>query len=289
MALVLVGAAVGTSAAVMGPQDVAHVPVVRMKGQTALPTDTATPAAPSTSASASASGSSPSGASTPANQPSASAAPIPFSALVGQWKPADGTERYLIIYPDRVLGIGQAGSQGEPLCAGRVQAFSAGVYPISVACSDYGTSGLSLSVGVGQLTLHVASANGQPAQTVAWVRAQLSNTVHVAGPGTVPPWLVATWGLVSNPSYESFTVAADGTVSWSMANQLGTVRGTAVIEPLSDGTIRVHTSFGAPAVDGFWQFAHTIDGHLQVIGAYGPNEFDFERPSPSSPTAGGST
>ena len=78
-----------------------------------------------------------------------------------------------------------------------------------------------------------------------------------------------------SPSYETFTVAADGTVTWSLENQQGGyTRGTATIEPLADGTFRVHTATGSPAVNGIWQFAHLIDGQLQVIGGYGPVAFD---------------
>jgi len=200
-----------------------------------------------------------------------------FSALVGQWKPADGTQRYLIVYPDGVLGIGQAGGQGQPLCAGQVHVPSNGAYPISVACSDYGTSGLSLSVETGKLTLNVAATSGRPAQHVSWVRAQTWSTVPGNGTATLPPWLVATWVMNSNPSYETFTVAADGTVTWSLQNQQGGyTHGTGTIEPLPDGTLRVHTTTGTPAVNGIWQFAHLIDDQLQVIGGYGPNDFDFD-------------
>jgi hypothetical protein len=189
--------------------------------------------------------------------------------------------RYLIVYPDGALGIGQAGGRGQPLCAGRVHAPSNGMYPISVACSDYGTSGLSLSVDAGGLTLHIAATSGHPAQHVTWVRVQTWQTVPGNGTATLPPWLVATWVMGGNPSYETFTVAADGTVTWSLKDQQGhSTHGTATIEPLSDGTFRVYTVIGMPAVNGIWQFAHLIDGQLQVIGGYGPNAFDFDVVSP---------
>jgi len=54
----------------------------------------------------------------------------------------------------------------------------------------------------------------------------------------------------------------------------GDTHGTGTLEPLPDGTFRVHTTTGTPAADGIRQFARLIDGHLQVIGGYGPNEFD---------------
>ena len=278
LAVILLGAAVGTAEAMIVPRDGAHAPVLGGTPSAGRQSALASSDAPSPSAS----GVLRSSPSAPAGQPPASASTEPsFSGLVGQWKLADGTQRYLAIYPDGVLGIGQAGGRGQPLCAGRVYAPSNGIYPISVACSDYGISGLSLSVESGRLVLNIAATSG-PAQHVTWVRAQTSSTVPGNGTATLPPWLVATWVMSGNPSYETFTVAADGTVTWSLRNQQGGyTHGTAAIEPLSDGTFRVHTAFGTPVVNGIWQFAHLIDGQLQVIGGYGPNAFDLDVVSPS--------
>jgi hypothetical protein len=273
LAVVLAGAAVGTAEAMIVPHGGPRAPVVGGTPSAGRRSALPSPGVPSVSASGVPHPSS----SAPTGGPPASVGTEPsFSALVGQWKPADGMGRYLVIYPDGVLGIGQAGGQGQPLCAGRVLTPSNGTYPISVACSDYGTSGLSLSVDAGQLMLHVAATSGHPAWHVAWVRAQTWSTSQVNRTATLPPWLVATWVMGGNPTYETFTVAADGTVTWSLEDQQGRVtHGTATIEPLPDGTFRVHTATGTPAFNGIWQFAHLVDGQLQVIGGYGPNAFDL--------------
>lgn len=279
LALVLLGAAVGTAEAMILPRSGAQAPVLGGTPSAGRHSALPSPGAPSVSPS----GVPHSGPSASAGQPSASASTEPsFSGLVGQWKPADGVLRYLVVYPDGVLGIGQAGGQGQPLCAGLVHAPLHGMYAISVACSDYGTSGLSLSVDADRLTLHIPATSGHQAYQVAWVHAQSWSTAPGAGTAALPPWLVATWVMGSNPSYETFTVATDGTVTWSLEGQQGGyMHGTATIEPLPDGSFRAHAMFGKPAVDGIWQFAHTIDGHLEVIGSYGPIMFDSDVVSPS--------
>jgi hypothetical protein len=90
----------------------------------------------------------------------------------------------------------------------------------------------------------------------------------------LPPWLVGTWVFDDNPAYETFTVAVDGTVTWTLEKQLGgSTHGTATVEVLGNGTFRVHTVTGMPGFDGFWEFSHDVDGELGVIGGYGPDNF----------------
>lgn len=279
LALVLVGAVVGTAEAVIVPRN-ASAPIGAGTSSAARHSALPSPGAPS----ASMSPPPPSGAGSPSESGVLTSTPsnsdgiaAQFDALVGQWKPATGIGRYLIVYPDGVLGIGQAGGLGQPLCGGQVHALSGGVYPITVACSDYGTSGLSLSVdaGTGALTLNEAATATSSAYHLHWVRAQSSSAVADSGADILPPGMSGTWALSNNPAYETFTIASNGTVTWSRQNQVsGSTHGTATMERLADDTFRVHTSTGTPAYNGFWQFAYLEDGTLQVIGGYGPDEFD---------------
>jgi hypothetical protein len=172
------------------------------------------------------------------------------------------------------MGIGQAGGNEYPLCAGRVQPPVNGAYPITVACSDYGTNGLSMTVADGTLSLHVPASAGSPAYTIAWVPA--AATMQAAPPSqsgnTVPAWLVGTW---QGPyDYESFTVTSTGAVTWSLLDQLGnTVTGSGTLESMPGGTYLINTNIGSPPVAAFWQLTHLIDGQLEVVGGYGPQAF----------------
>lgn len=226
-----------------------------------------------------------SGTATPpgAQDPAVEAQAPPLDELIGIWQPADGMDRSLVIDSDGVLGIGQAGGEEYPMCAGRLEAAVGDSYPITVACSDYGTQGLTIGMdGIGDLTLNVPASSGDSAYTVAWVRTNLGGLVPNGVGSPVPTFLVGTWDSAN--SDESFTVTASGSVTWTAETQLGGQASmTGSVVQLADGTIRIMTSDGSLAE--FWQVGRDLDGHITVDGGYGPGSFTLANPEQSTPAS----
>lgn len=281
LAVSLVGG-VGAAAAVLAPSGGTPSPSTTVGSPTA-----SAPAAPTPPpSSASPTESSPSASSTPnstlggsTSTPGGTADSIPFARLEGVWMPADGEERALVVLSDGEIGIGQAGGKGYPMCAGRVGSESDGSFPITVACSDWGTSGLRLTVRGSDLVLEVPASGSSPATEVDWVEQNESITVQGGAGSGVPSWLVGNWALSGDPAYQTFTIAADGQAEWTLETQSGQVRdGTATITS-AGGDYVVRTTIGGDSE--FWVFSHLVDGELQVVGGYGLQVFTLT--SPSSP------
>jgi hypothetical protein len=209
-----------------------------------------------------------SSASAPTSTAPASAGSAGYGPLVGVWKPADGTERSLVVDPDGALGIGEAGGDNLPMCSGVVNAPSNGAYPFTAECGV--TSG-TITVAGSTLTVYIPAMASRPASTVEWVPVATTVLAPSSQTGSaVPAWLVATWGNGN----ETFDIASTGSVAWSYTGQQGqVVSGTGNVQAASGGILRIVTQFGSPSAPGFWQVAHLTDGQLEVIGAYGPQDF----------------
>ena len=196
---------------------------------------------------------------------------VSLSALVGLWKPADGEERALVVLPDGDIGMGQAGGQFYPMCAGQLGTESDGSFPVNVACSDWGTSGLTLSVAGADLVLHVPATGGGPSTQVTWVRVSEPATLPADGTA-LPSWLIGNWGDAGDPAGETFDISADGTMTWTLVTQSGqTQSGTARVYAVGDGQYTASTTIGG---DGeLWVFAGLDNGQLLDIGGYGTVDF----------------
>ena len=173
--------------------------------------------------------------------------------------------------PNDVIGIGQAGGDRYPMCAGTLGTESDGSFPVSVACSDWGTSGLSLSVSGSELLLHAPATGGGPASNAAWGR--VSEPATLPGDGSaLPSWLIGNWALTGHPTYETFDISADGSMTWTLMTQLGqTQTGTATVTAVGNGQYMARTTLGGDAA--LWVFAGLDNGHLQDIGGYGTVDF----------------
>jgi hypothetical protein len=180
--------------------------------------------------------------------------------------------RSLVVDSDGVIGIGPAGGEEYPMCAGNLEAPVGVSYPITVACSDWGTQGLSIGQdGNGDLTLNVAASSSTSAYTITWVRTPLEGLVPNPVGSPVPTFLIGTWATQSCIDY--FTIDASGAVTWSATIQNGSrATATGYVVQLSDGTIRIMTNIGGPA---FWQVGLDADGSLMVDGRYGPVVFNL--------------
>jgi hypothetical protein len=279
---------VGGAITLIGPSGTAHDTTVVSTTGTA--SSSSTPTTPTTPPSSTASPS-PS-VSTPTTSPSSTASPsshasppttsqpdtnatassntagsaetVPLSELVGVWKLGDGEERALVVLPDGEIGLGQAGGYGNPMCAGTLGAESDGSFPVTVACGDWGTSGLTLSLAdPAELVLH------SPTGSDAWVRATMPPTIEGGSTSALPSWLVGTW---QSGSYETFVISSNGSMTWSHALQTGgNTTGTATVTSIGGGQYVARTSFGGQAM--FWLFEELATGGLEVVGAYGPNTY----------------
>jgi hypothetical protein len=205
----------------------------------------------------------------------ASTAASGYSELAGQWKQTDGAGEALYVFPDGVIGFGEASGAYYPLCAGELRPAVNGVhpatYPFTAACGP-ATSG-TMTFAEGTLTIHIPGDTG-PADT--WV------PVEDTGPTSLPPsWLFlgGTWTITAGDGGdESFTVAKSGAVTWSLVTQQGqTVRGAGTLQVVAGGGYRIATSFGSPSVAGVWPIVHEADGQAIVIGGMGA--LDFHRTS----------
>ena len=201
----------------------------------------------------------------------ASTASSGYSELAGQWKQTDGAGEALYIFPDGMIGFGEASGAYYPLCAGELQPAVNGVhpatYPFTAACGP-ATSG-TMTFAEGTLTIHIPGDTG-PADT--WV------PVEDTGPTSLPPsWLFlgGTWTITAGDGGdESFTVAKSGAVTWSLVTQQGqTVRGAGTLQVVAGGGYRIATSFGSPSVAGVWPIVHEADGQAILIGGMGALDF----------------
>ncbi len=215
--------------------------------------------------------------SAPASQTApASTASSGYAALAGQWKQTDGAGEALYIYPDGMIGIGEASGAYDPLCAGQIQPAVNGVYRITAPCGILGgftSAGETITVADGTLTVHIPGTAGGAGSTVGWVPVPTTGVAPSSQAGSAPPlWLAGTW----SEGNETFKVASTGAVTWTTADQQGqTVSGVGTVEPAPGGGSRIITSFGTPRVAGVWPIFHTVDGSLSVIGGEGALTFNL--------------
>lgn len=280
-----VAGVVAGAVTLIGPNGTAHITTVvsttGTAGSSTTPTTPTTPSNPTTPTKPPSSTASPSSnASTPTtSQPltsaavgsTASSATVPLSELVGVWKHPDGFgPEVLVVLPDGEFGLGLAGGYANPMCAGTLGAESGGSFPVTVACADgENTSGMSLSLDDGtQLVLYSPT----PAYNNPWIRDVLPATVEGTSGSALPSWLVGTWAPQQNPSYETFVVSSNGSMTWSHVLQTGGVTtGTATVTSIGGGQYLARTSIDGQ--DRFWLFEELSTGGLEVVGGYGPTTF----------------
>jgi hypothetical protein len=286
-----VAGVVGGAITLIGPSGTPHTTtVVGTSGTTAGNSTTPPSSTTSPSPSASTPTESPSSTASPSSHASApttsqphtnatassntagSAETVPLSKLAGVWVLGDGVERALVVLPDGEIGLGQAGGYGDPLCAGTLGAEADGSFPVTVACGDWGTSGLSLSLAdPAKLVLH------SPVGNDTWIRATMPPTIEGGSASALPSWLVGTWGPQGNTSYETFVISSSGAMTWSLELQTGGEQtGTATVTSIGDGQYVARTSFDGQAM--FWLFEELSTGGLEVVGAYGPNAYIHPTP-----------
>jgi hypothetical protein len=162
LALVLLGTCGGTLAAVSGR----FMPKPRSEIGAVAPGSTAAVSSAGTSSPG------PGGRSaTPTPDASAAGSTAAYKDVAGVWQPVGGGE-YLIVFPDGEVGLGQKGAW--QLCDGHLGGLVAGdAFTVDqLACSDYGTTGLTLRAVIPgkELALAVPSGSGQTAYTVQYQR-----------------------------------------------------------------------------------------------------------------------
>jgi hypothetical protein len=214
--------------------------------------------------------SAPASGSAPASTPSSS-----YAALAGQWKLKDGGHESLYIFPDGMMGVGDAAPGYYALCEGRVQPPVNGVYAFTDPCGVIAGPG-TITVTDGTLTVHFPDLAGGAGSTVAWTPVPAMGVAPSSQTGSAPPlWLVGTWTWSDGGDVNgSFEVASTGAVTWTFTPGPGqTVSGTGTVEPVPGGASRIVTSMGSPRVDAVWPIFHDVDGALSVIGPVGSLTF----------------
>lgn len=198
-----------------------------------------------------------------------------YEPLVGLWELKDGTQRYLIVYPDGLLGIGQAG--GWAMCFGQVAAPSAGAFALTgVACSDFGTTGLSLAPNAddSMLTLSVSARGSAAAYTEPFVRAPDITAVAIDEKNSQ---VLGTW-MSASADKRTLVITSDGMMAWSGVNDTGAVTsGNGMMEGLYYGGVRYYVECGDKVdpykVCGLFQVVPVGVGKIIVYGSYGPEMF----------------
>lgn len=202
-----------------------------------------------------------------------------YGKVAGTWQLSDGG-RYLIVFPDGGIGVGEAGAW--QLCDGQLASVGSGLFYVDeLACGDYGTTGLTLQSAAGgsQLSLAVPSRAGAAAYTVLFRRtaaAPIASTDQ-----TILAKLVGEWSSGVGDE-RRVVVAGDGGVSLI---GLGTGAGAGVVTAAGTVTgyytdgIRVEIPcVGGPAAStpadcGVVEL-ELIDGkQISVVGSYGAETF----------------
>lgn len=142
----------------------------------------------------------------------------PYAAVAGRWQLLGGQSE-LIVYPDGVFGIGETGRWA--FCDGRLKPLGDGTYFMVsvVACSDYGTVGLSLRVLAPgkELTL---SAPGTSLTYRFVAPAAGAAITGASGTAVAVKELVGDWSS-ANKDARSFVLLADGYVSFQAYSGAG--------------------------------------------------------------------
>ena len=260
LALILIGGSAGTVAAVTHKvAPASSVGTMSSVAASASPSPSASPPSTETAVAGGVTG----------------AASKAYEPLVGLWELKDGTQRYLIVYSDGLLGIGEAG--GWAMCFGQVSAPSAGTYPLAgVACSDYGTTGLSLAPNAddSMLTLSVPARGSVAGYSEAFVRAPDMTAVAIDEKNSQ---VLGTW-MSASADKRMLVITGDGMMTWSGLDDTGAVTGgTGMMEGLYYGGVRYYVECGDKAdpykVCGLFQVVPVGVGKIIVYGSYGPETF----------------
>lgn len=260
LALILVGGSAGTVAAVTH-KEAPPSSVGALSSAAASATPSPSAISPTTEPAAASGGT---GAGSKAYEP-----------LVGLWKLQDVTQRYLIVYSDGLFGIGEAG--GWSMCFGKVSPPAAGAYPLTdVACSDYGTTGLSLASNAddSMLTLSVPARGSAPAYSQPFVRAPDVTAVPIDEKNSQ---VLGTW-VSASADKRMLVITSDGMMTWFGAGNTGAaVSGTGMMEGAFFGGLRFYVSCGDKTdpykVCGLFQVVPVGVGKMIVYGGYGPETF----------------
>ena len=198
-----------------------------------------------------------------------------YEPLLGLWELKDGTQRYLIVYSDGLFGIGEAG--GWAMCFGQVSAPSAGAFTLTgVACSDFGTTGLSLAPNADDsiLTLSVPARGTVAAYSEVFVRAPDMTAVAIDEKNSQ---VLGTW-MTASADKRTLVITSDGMMAWSGINDTGAVTsGNGMMEGLYYGGLRYYVECGDKVdpykVCGLFQVVPVGVGKIIVYGSYGPETF----------------
>jgi hypothetical protein len=220
-----------------------------------------------------------------------------YAAVAGAWQPVQGG-RYLIVFPDGQIGMGEAGAW--QLCDGRLVVIGTGDFYIDeLACGDYGTSGLMLeSTGSGkQLVLLVPSRSGAAGYTVSYQRASAGGPLTAADQAVLAK-LVGSWS--DSAGDRTVLVGADGAVSLLAVASGASVKYAGTVTGYYTDGVRVQipcsVKQGVQPPDtecGVVELQQIDAKQIAVVGSYGSEVFmlsgdaaKFLLPGPSTtPTA----
>lgn len=255
-------------------------------------------------------GSAPGSASAPGAASATSAASAAYTAIAGVWQLVDG-DRYLIVFPDGVIGMGEAGAW--TLCDGHLAPARAGGFAVSeLACGDYGTTGLVLrSVAGGtELSLAVPARGAAAGYTVTYrsAGALMDTTSETA---VLTKLLDGEWTSDNADKRDLVFIGGDA-VSMTGVSGTGGLKYAGVVTAYYAGAVRVEipcTSYAAsgtdasiratqkktaaPAYCGVVLVQQDTAAQLAVVGSYGPevltrvgaSTLAGDAASPSSSTA----
>ena len=250
-----------------------------------------------------------SGGSAPGTASATSAASAAYTAIAGVWQLVDG-DRYLIIFPDGVIGMGEAGAW--TLCDGHLAPARAGSFAVSeLACGDYGTTGMVMrSVAGGtELSLAVPARGAAAGYTVTYRSAgALMDTTSATA--VLTKLLDGEW-TSDDADKRDLVFIGGGAVSMTGVSGTGGLKYAGVVTAYYAGAVRVEipcTSYAASGTDasvratqkkaaaaycGVVLVQQDTAVQLAVVGSYGPevltrvgaSTFAGDAASPSSSTA----
>lgn len=214
----------------------------------------------------------------PTPDAAALAAANPYSAVAGIWQPIkDG--RYLVVFPDGEIGMGEAGAW--QLCDGRLAVGEFGGFDVDeLACGDYGTTGLTLQTTKQgkELSLGVPARSGAAAYTVSYQR--MGAGPAMAADQALLAELVGDWSSLSKDK-RSVMVGGDGAVSLvGLSSSGGAVESAGTITGYFTDGVRVEIPCGVKpgaqptgAECGVVELQQVGVKQIAVVGSYGSEAF----------------
>jgi hypothetical protein len=221
----------------------------------------------------------------------------PFAAVAGLWQPV-GTARDLLVFPDGIIGMGEAGLW--PLCDGALKmdgADAGGYYVAALACGDQGIAGSKLQLVPGgmKLVLSVPASTGVRAYTVTYRRAAASAAAlkaagEVDGSGVVTPnsaagveeltmkELLGEWN--SGDADQRRVILSNGLATFAGTDDTGAAVGFAgTVTAYYPNALRVEVPCAKAGQDAGYQYCEVFEleyagkGLMTVVGSSGEETF----------------